>query len=44
MKAAARDPEAAVNAGDDSDEGSADADEVLGKLTQVGDLITNGAI
>ena len=35
-----QDPEAAINAGDDSDEGAADADEVLAKLTQVGDLIT----
>lgn len=39
-----QDPEAAINAGDDSDEGAADADEVLAKLTQVGDLITTGAI
>jgi hypothetical protein len=42
-KKAAADPEAAINA-EDSDEAAADADEVLAKLTQVGDLITTGAI
>jgi predicted nucleic acid-binding Zn-ribbon protein len=43
-KKANADPEAAAINAEDSDEAAADADEVLAKLTQVGDLITTGAI
>jgi hypothetical protein len=43
-KAARKRDEEAINAGDDSAEEGGDADEVLAKLTQVGDLITTGAI